>query len=101
MASHGRAGFHMARLEELTPGARITGLVPNGSVTVVVIRWHGNHAVTLTYRDSEGHPAERLLYQAGPDHGTADAPASLHGLNFFGTVIEPGRVCLAGGMGRR
>jgi superfamily II DNA or RNA helicase len=54
----------MARLEELTPGARVTGLVPNSAVVVVATRWHGNQAITLTYRDREGHPSERLLYRS-------------------------------------
>ena len=33
-----------------------------------------------------------LLLEAGPDHGTVDAPAGLHALNFFSAVMEPGRI---------
>ena len=54
----------MARLEDLKPGVRLTGLIPNGTVTVVAQRWHGDQAVTLTYRDHNGQPAERLLYRS-------------------------------------
>jgi len=31
----------MARLEDLTPGARVTGMVTGQAVTVVAVKWHG------------------------------------------------------------
>ena len=39
----------MARLEDLTPGARVTGVVAGQAVTVVAVQWHGTAALTLTY----------------------------------------------------
>ncbi len=53
----------MARLEDLTPGARVTGVVAGQAVTVVQVQWHGNQAVTLTYRDDAGHVADQLVYR--------------------------------------
>jgi superfamily II DNA or RNA helicase len=50
------------RLEDLTPGAVLTGL-SDRPVTVVAVRWHGTAAVTLTYRDDHGTVAERLVYR--------------------------------------
>ena len=52
-----------ARLEDLTPGASVTGIVPSGTVSVVAVKWHGSNAITLTYRDSAGQVNERLLYR--------------------------------------
>jgi SNF2 family DNA or RNA helicase len=53
----------MARLEDLTTGARVTGVAANQSVTVVQVQWHGTQAITLTYRDDAGRPGEQLLYR--------------------------------------
>ena len=44
----------MARLEELTPGSRLEGLIANGATTILQAQWHGSGAVTLTYRDDAG-----------------------------------------------
>ncbi len=51
------------RLEELTPGAIIRGVAPGEAVTVVAATWHGSSAITLTYRDTTGRVAERLVYR--------------------------------------
>ncbi|MEI6450616.1 MAG: hypothetical protein WCP98_11805 [Actinomycetes bacterium] len=40
----------MARLEELTPGASVTGVAAGESVAVVSVEWHGSDALTLVYR---------------------------------------------------
>ncbi len=53
----------MAGLEELTPGARIRGLLPDRSVNVVQVAWHGTAAITLTYRDDQGRVGDQLLYR--------------------------------------
>ena len=53
----------MARLEELTPGARITGVLPEQPVAVVAAEWHGSNAITLTYRTDAGRTDAQLLYR--------------------------------------
>ena len=53
----------MARLEDLTPGARVTGVVGGQAVTVVQVQWHGTAALTLTHRDDAGRPGEQLRYR--------------------------------------
>jgi len=50
-------------LEDLTPGARVRGVVVGGSVTVIDARWHGSNAVTLTYQEDAGHVAQAVLYR--------------------------------------
>lgn len=58
-------GVHQlgVRLEELTPGARVGGVVSHGAVSVVQVRWHGSNAVTLIYQDDTGRSDQRLLYR--------------------------------------
>ena len=53
----------MARLEDLTKGASVRGVLPDQSVTVVDVRWHGSAVVELTYRDTAGKVAQELLYR--------------------------------------
>ncbi|MCL5942576.1 MAG: SNF2-related protein, partial [Actinobacteria bacterium] len=52
-----------ARLEDLTPGAVVNGLVPSAPVTVVQAQWHGGNALTLTYRTGDGALRQQLLYR--------------------------------------
>lgn len=53
----------MSRLEELKEGASVRGFIPNQNVTVIATKWHGDTAVTLTFRDAKGKPIERLVYR--------------------------------------
>jgi hypothetical protein len=46
------------KLEQLTPGALVSGVIVGGSVTVVDATWHGANALTLTYRDGAGTVAQ-------------------------------------------
>jgi len=52
----------MARLEELTKGSSIKGILPDGAVTVVDARWHGS-VLELTYKDAAGKLGSELLYR--------------------------------------
>ena len=54
----------MAALEDLTPGARVRGVLPDRAVTVVATEWHGTQALTLTYRDDQGKVDHELLYRS-------------------------------------
>ncbi len=64
----------MARLEDLTPGARVTGVVAGQAVTVVAVQWHGTAALTLTFRDDAGRPGEQLLYRDSESQLAVEAP---------------------------
>jgi SNF2 family DNA or RNA helicase len=54
-------GPPIARLEELSKGAVVRGVVADRSVTVVDLAWHGTHAATLTYTTPDGRVDQRLL----------------------------------------
>jgi len=56
-------GSEIARLEQLTKGALVSGVVADTIVTVVDITMHGSDVLTLTYRTADGMVAERLIYR--------------------------------------
>ncbi|MGH7965355.1 MAG: hypothetical protein ACRERD_26685, partial [Candidatus Binatia bacterium] len=58
----------MARLEDLTRGASVKGILPDGLVTVVDVQWHGSAVVELTYKDAAGRLGNELLYRAVTDY---------------------------------
>lgn len=53
----------MARLEEITVGANITGIAGNTSVEIVATKWRGSAVLEITYKDSNGQPGNELLYR--------------------------------------
>lgn len=53
----------MARLEELTKGTRVRGVIGDVVVTIVEAQWHGSDVVELTYKDAAGKPGNDLLYR--------------------------------------
>ena len=53
----------MARLEDLTQGASVKGILPSCLVTVVDAQWHGSTAVELTYKDPSGSLGNQLLFR--------------------------------------
>ena len=55
----------MARLEQLTRGATVKGILPDALVAVVDVQWHGDVAITLTYRDAAGRLGNEILYRDG------------------------------------
>lgn len=72
----------MARLEELTRGASIRGILPDCLVTVVDVKWHGSAVVELTYKDPSGRLGSELLYrdrEASLEVVSAGAPWSFDG----------------------
>lgn len=53
----------MVRLEELTPGTIVKGVLIDQLVTVVQVRWIGSATLELTYKDSLGRLGSELLYR--------------------------------------
>ncbi|MEI8196309.1 MAG: helicase-related protein, partial [Phycisphaerae bacterium] len=53
----------MAKLEEMTRGAAVKGVLPDALVTVVDVKWIGTLAIELTYKDSTGKLGSELLYR--------------------------------------
>jgi hypothetical protein len=53
----------MARLEELTKGARVRGVTAEGVVEVVAAQWFGTEALELTFKLADGKVANEILYR--------------------------------------
>jgi SNF2 family DNA or RNA helicase len=53
----------MARLEDLTKGASVKGILPDSLVTVIDVKWIGTVAVELTYKDAAANLGNELLYR--------------------------------------
>ena len=53
----------MTRLEEITRGTSIQGILPEGLVTVLDVKWLGTVAVEVTYKDSSGRLGNELIYR--------------------------------------
>lgn len=53
----------MARLEEITVGSSVIGIVGNIPVTIVAVKWYGNAVIEITYNDNKGQIANQLLYR--------------------------------------
>src|SRR6202035_5909482 len=53
----------MAKLEDLTRGAAVKGILPDCFVTVIDVKWYGSAAVELTYKEPSGKPSVVLLYR--------------------------------------
>ncbi len=53
----------MACLEEITRGTSIEGILPDGLVTVLDVKWLGTVALEVTYKDSSGRLGNELIYR--------------------------------------
>jgi superfamily II DNA or RNA helicase len=53
----------MARLENITRGSAIKGLVPDSLAIISDVRWIGTVAIEVTYKDSHGRLGNELLYR--------------------------------------
>lgn len=55
----------MAKLEELSKGVKLKGILPNTTVTVVDVSKCGNDAVTVVYRnDGNGRLEDQVIYRS-------------------------------------
>ncbi len=53
----------MARLEDLTIGSSVIGIVGTAAVEVVAVRWYGTAALEVTYKTAAGAVGNQLLYR--------------------------------------
>jgi len=86
-------------LEEVQAGARLNGVVPGESVTVIAATWHGADALEVTFKRLDGGLAQTVLYRAD-ESGLSLAPSSARPFdadaNDFKLVAEVQRIKLAG-----
>jgi hypothetical protein len=53
----------MTSLEDLKTGMIVTGILPDQSVPIVDVKWHGATAVELFYKRADGQPGTQLLFR--------------------------------------
>lgn len=53
----------MAILEQITRGATVKGILPDGLVTISDVRWIATVAIEVTYKDAGGRLGNELLYR--------------------------------------
>jgi superfamily II DNA or RNA helicase len=51
------------RLEEITRGTLVGGILPNQTVEVFDVKWHGGNVLEVVYKDAAGKPGSELLYR--------------------------------------
>jgi hypothetical protein len=89
----------MVKLEDLTRGAVVRGVLPDAAVTVVDVNWIGSVAVELTYKDSGGRLGNELIYrdrEVALEIMTTGRPWSFDGdPSAFRLVSEARRISLA------
>lgn len=89
----------IAKLEALTSGAVVSGLVSTGLATVVGAKWYGSDAIELTYKLADGSVRAEILYRdREPSLEIAEAgrPWSFDGDgSLFRLVAEAKRIDLA------
>ena len=69
----------MARLEDITVGASVIGIVGSTPVSVVAVKWYGNAVLEVAFKDVKGQLASQLLYredEARIDLGYSNLPWS-------------------------
>jgi hypothetical protein len=83
----------------MTRGASVKGILPDGLVTIVDVKWIGSVAIELTYKDAAGRPANELIYRDREptlEIVTAGSPWSFDGDGaLFRLVSEAYRIHLA------
>src|SRR2546426_9771445 len=54
----------MAKLEEISRGCRLKGVVAGSTIEVVDVQWQGTSAVAVVYRDMQGRTGDVLLLRS-------------------------------------
>jgi SNF2 family DNA or RNA helicase len=53
----------VARLEDLTVGSRVTGVIGYKPVTIVAVKWYGTAVLEVTFKDTKGQLGNQLVYR--------------------------------------
>lgn len=51
------------RLENITKGTYLSGVIPNQMVEVIDAVWHGTDVIEITFKDNLGNPNNEILYR--------------------------------------
>nr|MDT0665898.1 hypothetical protein [Micromonospora sp. DSM 115978] len=86
-------------LEEFGPGLRIDGLIPAEVVTVIYAQRHGNDAVELTYKTTDGVLGQQVVFRKDESRlsvaSTGSRPFDANASDFT-LAAEAQRITMAG-----
>ena len=89
----------MTKLENITKGTYLKGVIPNQMVEVIDAVWYGSDVIEITFKDSLGNPNNEILYRDNEPNleiVTASAPWSFNASSEkFKLVSEAYRIRLA------
>src|ERR1019366_7955322 len=89
----------MAKLEELTPGSLVKGILPDAVAELVSAKWHGSDVIEVVYKDPAGRVGTEILFRDREPAlvlFTAGRPWSFDGNGrLFRLVSEAHRIRLA------
>jgi superfamily II DNA or RNA helicase len=89
----------MARLEDLTTGTLIKGIIPDALTELLSAKWHGSDVLEVVYKDTAGHVGTEILFrdrEPSLEILTAGRPWSFDGDGrLFRLVSEAHRIRLA------
>jgi hypothetical protein len=89
----------MARLDEVTPGSLVNGILPDAATELISAKWHGSDVVEVVYKDSAGRVGTELLFREKEPSlhiVTTSSPYSFDGDGkLFRLVSEAHRIRLA------
>ena len=58
-----KAGVNMARLEDLSIGSVVNGLLSGEPITVVSTKWYGSSSMEVFYKTNRGTTGSQILYR--------------------------------------
>ena len=89
----------MTKLENITKGTYLSGVIPNQTVEVIDAIWHGSDVIEITFKDPLGNPNNEILYRDNENSLetiVGSAPWSFNASsNLFKLVSEAYRIKLA------
>ena len=53
----------MVRLEDLTTGTHVKGIIPDATAELVSVKWHGSDVLEVVYKDGAGRTGTEMLFR--------------------------------------
>lgn len=89
----------MAVLEDIKPNCQVKGILPNDTVTILNVQWHGADIVEVAYRSTSGSLGSELLFRDRQSSLEVIAPGSAWAFDadpaLFRLVSEAYRIRMA------
>ena len=58
----------MAKLENITVGCTVKGIIGSEPVTIIAVQWYGSNVLEITYKDTHSLPGTQLLLRDDEAH---------------------------------